>query len=82
MKKTDEKQSFEQAMSRLEAIIGILESGGSGLDESIAAFEEGIGLLKYCNERLGEAEQKVRILTATENGDLEETPFASGSVTV
>ena len=76
MKKTDEKQSFEQAMSRLEAIVGILESGGSGLDESIAAFEEGIGLLKYCNERLGEAEQKVRVLTENGNGETVREPFA------
>ena len=82
MKNNGENQSFEQAMSRLEAIIGILESGGSGLDESIAAFEEGIGLLKYCNERLGAAEQKVRVLTETENGELGEAPFGAGSVTV
>ena len=79
MKKTDEKPSFEQAMSRLEAIVGILESGGSGLDESIAAFEEGIGLLKYCNERLGEAEQKVRVLTENGNGETAEEPFAGSA---
>ena len=76
MTKKSENRSFEEAMTRLEAIIGILESGGSGLDESIAAFEEGVGLLKYCNERLGEAEQKVRILIEGESGAVNAEDFA------
>jgi len=76
MTKKSEKPSFEEAMTRLEAIVGILESGGSGLDESIAAFEEGVGLLKYCNERLGEAEQKVRILIESESGETSAEDFA------
>lgn len=70
------KQNFEQAMTRLEDIIALLESGSGGLDEAIAAFEEGVGLLKLCNERLSEAEQKVRLLLEDENGETVAEDFA------
>ena len=49
------------------------------LDESFALYTEGTKLLKYCNERLGEAEQKVRILTENENGETVAEPFAGSA---
>lgn len=64
------KQSFEQAMSRLEEIVNQLERGECGLDESLKLFEEGAKLAAQCNEILDKAEQKVNILL---NG--EEKPF-------
>ena len=64
------KQSFEQAMSRLEEIVNRLERGECGLDESLKLFEEGAKLAGQCNEMLDKAEQKVNILL---NG--EEKPF-------
>lgn len=64
------KQSFEQAMSRLEEIVNQLERGECGLDESLKLFEEGAKLAGQCNEMLDKAEQKVNILL---NG--EEKPF-------
>jgi exodeoxyribonuclease VII small subunit len=39
---------FEQAMARLEAIVGELEKGDLPLDESLKIFEEGIRLSKSC----------------------------------
>ena len=64
------KQSFEQAMSRLEEIVNQLERGECGLDESLKLFEEGAKLAAQCNEILDKAEQKVNILL-----DGEEKPF-------
>ena len=64
------KQSFEQAMIRLEEIVNQLERGECGLDESLKLFEEGAKLAGQCNEMLDKAEQKVSILL---NG--EEKPF-------
>jgi len=64
------KQSFEQAMGRLEEIVTQLERGECGLDESLKLFEEGAKLARQCNEMLDKAEQKVSILL---NG--EEVPF-------
>ncbi len=60
--------TFENALARLEVIVKSLENGSAELDESLALFEEGVGLVKLCNSKLDAAEQKVRILTATENG--------------
>lgn len=76
MSKKEEKQSFEKAMERLEELVTLLENGTGSLDESLAAFEEGVGLLKYCNDTLNEAEQKVRILIEDENGACVEGDFA------
>lgn len=61
-KKTD--VSFEEAMARLEEIVKYLESGNAPLDKSLEVFEEGVSLVKLCNQKLDSAEQKVRFLTA------------------
>jgi len=49
---------FEQAMARLEAIVGELEKGVLPLDESLKIFEEGIRLSKSCLKVLEEAAQR------------------------
>ncbi len=65
------KQSFEDAMGRLEEIVGLLERGECGLDQSLKLFEEGAKLAGQCEELLNKAEQKVNILLA----DDREKPF-------
>ena len=65
------KPSFEQAMGRLEEIVGLLERGECGLDQSLKLFEEGAKLAGQCEEVLDKAEQKVSLLLA--GG--EEVPF-------
>ena len=69
------KQSFEQAMSRLEEIVSALERGECDLDESLKLFEEGAKLARSCNEMLDKAEQKVNILLNAQTGG--EAPFES-----
>lgn len=69
---TEEKPSelsFEAAMSRLEEIARRLENGQATLDESLALYEEGIALIRFCNEKLIHAEQKVRILNSAVSQD-------------
>ena len=70
-----EDMTFEAALARLESIVRMLESGNAALDESLSVFEEGIALVKMCNEKLEAAEQKIKILTKTEDGTLEEADF-------
>ena len=65
------KPSFEQAMGRLEEIVGLLERGECGLDQSLKLFEEGAKLAGQCEELLNKAEQKVSLLLS--GG--EEVPF-------
>ncbi len=69
----NENLTFETAIARLEEIVRSLESGNTPLDTSLSLFEEGVSLVKYCNQKLDTAEQKVKILTTGENGTLTET---------
>lgn len=57
-------KTFEQAVERLEEIVKSLEAGKAGLDETLRLYEEGIALVRECNEKLDGAEQKIRTLTA------------------
>ena len=66
---------FEGAVARLEEIVSLLEQGDAPLEQAMALFEEGAGLLRSCTRQLDEAEQKVSLLTAGENGAPEERPF-------
>jgi exodeoxyribonuclease VII small subunit len=63
-KQKTETASFEEALSELEALVERMESGDLPLEESLAAFEQGISLTRHCQEALQVAEQKVEILTA------------------
>jgi exodeoxyribonuclease VII small subunit len=54
--------SFEDALSRLEAIVESMESGDVPLAELLAKFEEGNKLLKVCETRLKDAELKIEVL--------------------
>ena len=70
---------FEDALSKLESIVGKLESGELSLEESLNAFEEGIRLSRICSKQLDEAERKIEILIKGENGQLRIEPFSLGS---
>lgn len=67
--------NFEEAMTRLEGEVKKLESGNMSLDESIAAFEEAVKLIRICNEKLENAERRVRILTEAADGSITDVPF-------
>ena len=60
--------SFEEAMSRLQEIAELLENGRASLDTSLALYEEGITLVRLCNEKLTEAEAKIRVLDPKTDG--------------
>ena len=62
-----EEKSFEDALAQLESIVRALEAGDAGLDRSLALFEEGISLVRFCTDKLDMAEQKVRVLM--QNGE-------------
>lgn len=64
----EKKKTFEQAMTRLEEIVALLERGEVPLEESLKLFEEGTSLMKQCSTLLDKAEQKVSKLTAGPDG--------------
>jgi exodeoxyribonuclease VII small subunit len=53
---------FEAHLKRLEEIVHRLEDGELPLEESLKLFEEGIKISRSCNEKLTEAEKKVKLL--------------------
>ena len=67
--------SFEEAMQRLEEIVRLLERGDVPLEESLALFEEGSGLIAQCSKLLDHAEQKVIKLKKGSYGAPVELPF-------
>ena len=69
------KLSFEESVKRLDEVVRHLEKGDVPLDESLALFEEGAGLVKACNEMLDSAEQKVTVLKKGIGGAPEEEEY-------
>jgi len=59
---------FEDALARLETIVGQLEKGDLPLEDSLKIFEEGVRLSKNCLKLLEEAERKVQILLEDKEG--------------
>lgn len=62
------EKTFEESMGRLEKIVSDLESNDKPLDETIALFEEGLKLVKNCDEKLKTYESQIDTLLK-ENGD-------------
>ena len=60
--------NFEGAMDRLEKIVEQMESGKLPLEDLIVRYEEGMTLVKTCQERLANAEQKIEIITRNTAG--------------
>lgn len=74
------EKKFEQAITELESIVDIMETGELSLDESLQKYEEGIKLANFCKSKLEFAEKKIEIIrkkadgsTTIEDFDKEET---------
>jgi exodeoxyribonuclease VII small subunit len=61
-------QTFESALERLEQIAAQMEAGDLPLEQLVASYEEGLGLIKFCSQRLEEAEQKLQTITRDGSG--------------
>lgn len=72
MAATGRKKTFEQALQDLEKNVEKLEGGDLTLEEALAYFETGIGLIRQCESQLRTAEGKLRELLAGENGEVVE----------
>jgi exodeoxyribonuclease VII small subunit len=71
-----EPEGFEAMLRELEGTVAGLESGDLGLDDALAAYERGVGLLGRCKGLLDAAERKVAVLTGLdEAGQVRSMPF-------
>ena len=68
MAKKEKNQTFEDALTRLETLVGKMESGEGTLEQSLDWFEEGMSLIKSCRQELESAEQKVKELIKNSEG--------------
>lgn len=64
----EESVTFEASIHRLEEIVRKMESGDLPLEQALALFEEGTGLVKTSNQLLEQAELKLKKLTKGSDG--------------
>ena len=76
MSKVPKAPTFEDALAELEKIVANMEAGQLPLEESLAAYTRGTELLKFCQQKIQDAETQVRVLTAA--NQLENFPGDSG----
>lgn len=66
---------FEQSLDALEQLVEKMEHGELSLEESLAAYERGVGLYRRCQSALEHAELRVRLLSDPQDPASAE-PFA------
>jgi exodeoxyribonuclease VII small subunit len=66
---------FEDAMSELEDVVRQLEAGDVPLEESLAAFEKGVSLVRLLHTRLDSVQEKIEELTQNDRGRPETKPL-------
>lgn len=81
MSKSNQKETnkytfdFEKGMARLEEIVTLFDEGGLSLQEMEQYFEEGMGLITQCSNRLNQTEANVTKLLKAMKEKLETEPF-------
>ena len=65
-------KDFEAALAELDTLVKKLEDGDLSLEQSLALYERGIQLSRFCHARLEEAERRIEILT--DRGELKPAP--------
>ena len=63
--------SFEKALEKLESIVEELEKGEIPLEDSLKKYEEGMILAKFCQQKLLDAEKKLKKLVKNSDGNFE-----------
>jgi len=66
------KKTFESALKRLEQIAEELEKGDQNLEKSLKKFDEGVGLVKFLNDQLETAKNRVNMLIKKNNSLISE----------
>ena len=64
---------LEEAMRRLDEVVSALDSEQIDLERALALYEEGVGLVRVCRERLDDADRTIRMLRLNADGEIAET---------
>ena len=73
------EHTFESAVERLEGIVDAMESDKMPLEELLVRYEEGIKLVKTCQQKLESAEKRIEIITRNAAGKPQTAPFDPSS---
>ncbi len=65
-------KDFEAALAELDAIVRKLEEGDQTLESSLALYERGVQLSRFCHTRLEEAERRIEVLN--DRGEVKDLP--------
>ena len=60
--------SFEQAMESLQTVLEEMERGSLTLEQSIAAYEKAVQLIKRCRQLLEDGQRRIEVLSADAEG--------------
>jgi exodeoxyribonuclease VII small subunit len=72
--------TFESAIQRLEKIVADMEEAELPLEDVLKKYEEGTRLVRFCSQKLDEAEKKIEILTKKTDGSIALEPFEAERV--
>ncbi|MDK4679399.1 exodeoxyribonuclease VII small subunit [Kingella negevensis] len=67
-------KNLEDAMARLEVITQTMQNTVLPLEEALATYEEGVELVRYCQQKLAAVEHAIQVL---DNNDLKELELES-----
>ena len=62
MVKMKAPENFEQAIAELESIVNEIENDEVKLEVALEKYQKGIALVKFCQDKLVEVEQKIKLL--------------------
>lgn len=74
MSRKSAPKTFEDALARLEQLTQAMQSSNLPLEEALAAYQEGVELVRFCQNKLTEVEQKLQVLDADELKELDLDP--------
>ena len=75
VKKKIKDLNFEDALSKLEANVQLLERGDLSLEEALEVFKEGVELSQVCHAKLNTAQQEVQKVITDSNENYKYVPF-------
>lgn len=67
---TEKKENLEEMFDRLDQVIGTLEGEDASLEEAFGLYDQGMKLIRRCNQTINEVEKKILVLD--ENGEKHE----------
>lgn len=78
MAKVPRKTKFEDAMKRLDTIVEAMESGQTGIEETVEAYAEAMELAAHCRGILEATEQRIQQIQTSARGEARAVPFEPG----